>query len=66
MDSYLYQIGVPGIATDVQIVVACFLSGRLPKDVPCGLQSACPRAMTAQAYDISTRARIGLPFGLKQ
>jgi hypothetical protein len=31
----LHKIGVPGIATDVQVIIAKLLSGGLAKDVPC-------------------------------
>ena len=31
----LDQVGIPGIATDTEIVVAEFLPGRLAKDVAC-------------------------------
>jgi hypothetical protein len=30
----LHKIGVPGIATDVQVIIAKLLSGGLAKDVP--------------------------------
>ena len=32
---YLHQVGIPGIAADVEVVVAELLLGRLPKDVSC-------------------------------
>lgn len=32
---YLYQVRVPGIATNVEVVVAGFLSGRLSKYMSC-------------------------------
>lgn len=62
---HLYQIGVPSIATDMQVIVARFLPRWLPKDMSCGiLQSARSCAFDDEAYDISTRAQNDLPFGL--
>lgn len=64
--SNLHQIGIPGIATDVQVVIASFLPRRLSKDMSCPAVSllSCLALGRDEAYDISTRARNGLPWEL--
>jgi hypothetical protein len=64
----LHQIGIPRIATDVQVVVARFLPRRLPEYMSCPAVSllSCLAQGNDEAYDTSTRARTCLPSRLNE
>jgi hypothetical protein len=68
--TYLYQVGVPGIAADVEVVIAKLLLGGLPKDVSwaegrsaavaCG-GCRCLVAAQRSGAEQSTRAELRAP-----
>ncbi len=69
--AHLDQVGVPGISTDAQVIVAELLPRRLAEDVSCGLRKAATsvlgssrggRAGGRATDDISTLARSGRPW----
>ena len=63
--SHLHQIRIPSIATDMQVIVACFLPRGLSEDMsysPSQLDLVPPAP--GEAYDISTREQSGPPCGL--
>lgn len=43
--AYLYQVGIPGISADVDIIVAKLLPGRLAEDMSCGLRQQLMQAL---------------------
>ena len=70
---YLYEVGVPGILANMEVVVARILPSRLAEDVSWKkLSSAYDTPIVAreqkqaqgyETHDTSTRARTGEPWG---
>jgi hypothetical protein len=56
-DADLYEVGIPRIAADMEIIVSRFLSRRLAKHMSCS-PSAGNKLLCGGTHDISTRAPI--------